>query len=458
MAYLYKNILLKKIGILGLGLSGRSVVNYFKNKDIKIYIWDDLNDARKVFKNKYCEISNFNKVSNLKKLDLLFISPGISLDHSIVLLAKKLDIFMTGDLDIFWEELFLNEDKCIAVTGSNGKSTVSSIINFLLKSNKVNSILGGNIGIPVLNLKSKFNYKTYVLEVSSYQLELMENLKPNIAILTNLSFDHIERHGSFRKYVKAKEKLFMNQNSSDLAIINTDNKEGKKIYEKLKLKKDGPKLIEISFRKKNKKTFFYDKGEIINSIVRNNFSLGKVSKISLLRGKHNVENILLALAAVFSYGISNKKIQEYLPKYKGLAHRIEEVKYKNNILFINDSKSTNFTSTKVALNCFENIIWIAGGRRKNENFSFLDDDINNIRAGFFIGESSNQFFRYFNNYFYSKNCVNLEIALSESIKYAELISEKVVILFSPGCASFDQYKNFEIRGESFKKQVLKYNR
>tara|TARA_B100000686_G_scaffold89006_2_gene95673 strand:- start:1207 stop:2583 length:1377 start_codon:yes stop_codon:yes gene_type:complete len=458
MTYLYKNILLKKIGILGLGLSGKSVIGYFKNKNVKIYIWDDVKKNREGIKNKYCKISNFNETSNLENIDLLFISPGIDLNHTIVLLAKKLGIFITGDLDIFWQDIFQCNDECIAVTGSNGKSTVSSIINFLLTSNKVNSFLGGNIGIPVLNLKPKSNNRTYVLEVSSYQLEIMENLKPNIAILTNLSFDHIERHGSFASYVKAKEKLFMNQDSSDIAVINTDSKEGKKIYKKLKLKINGPKLIEISLRKKNKNAFYYSRGEIINSINKNDFSLGKLSEISSLKGQHNIENILIALTAVFSNGVSNKIIKRYLPKFKGLPHRIEEVTNNNNILFINDSKSTNLTSSKVALSCFENIIWIAGGRRKNENFSFIKDKIINIRAGFFIGESSAQFYRYFNNYFYSKNCVNLQIALSESIKYAELISEKVVILFSPGCASFDQYKNFEVRGESFKKQVLKYNR
>ena len=458
MAYLYKNILLKKIGVLGLGLSGVSVINYFRNKDVKIFIWDDIEKIRKGFKSKYCEISNLNKTSNLKKMDLLFISPGISLDHKIVLLAKKLGVFVTGDLDIFWNDLFLEKDKCIAITGSNGKSTVSSIINFLLISSKVNSVLGGNIGIPVLNLKPKPKNKTYVLEISSYQLEIMENLKPNIAILTNLSFDHIERHGSFQNYVKAKEKLFMNQDSFDLAIINTDNKEGKKIYEKLKLKKDGPKLIEISSNKKNKSIVYYDKGEIKYSINKNNFSLGKLDTISTLKGRHNIENIIIALTAAFSYGVSDKIIQKYLPKFSGLAHRIEEVNNINNISFINDSKSTNLTSTKVAFSCFENIIWIGGGRRKNENFSFLKDKISNIRAGFFIGESSGHFCKYFKNYFHSENCVNLEIALSESIKYAELLSEKVVILFSPGCASFDQYKNFEERGESFKKQVLRYNK
>lgn len=458
MSYLYKNTILKKIGILGLGLSGRSVIDYFKNKDVKIYIWDDVNKNRKGIKNKYCEICNFNKAENLKNIDLLFISPGISLNHSIVLLAKKLGVFITGDLDIFWQEIFQHNDVCIAVTGSNGKSTVSSIINFLLTSNKVNSFLGGNIGIPVLNLEHKSSNRTYVLEVSSYQLEIMENLKPNIAILTNLSLDHIERHGNFNSYVKAKEKLFMNQDSSDIAIINTDSNEGKNIYKKLKSKINGPKLIEISLRKKHKNTFYYSKGEIINSINKNDYSIGKLNEISSLKGQHNVENILIALATVFSQGVSNKMIKKYLPKFKGLPHRIEEVKNNNNILFINDSKSTNLTSSKVALSCFDNIIWIAGGRRKNENFSFIKDKIINIRAGFFIGESSDQFYRYFKKYFYSKNCVNLEMALSESIKYAELISEKVVILFSPGCASFDQYKNFEVRGDSFKKQVIKYNR
>ena len=456
MAYLYKEKYINSIGILGLGLSGISVLNYFKTRGLDIFVWDDIKSIRDNIKTNNFKVSNFNKVSNLEKLDLLFISPGIKLNHPIIILAKKINLSITGDLDIFSDDIISRNDKCIAVTGSNGKSTVSSLINFLLMSNKINSVLKGNIGIPVLSFDEIKTNMTYVLEVSSYQLELMKNIKPNIAILTNLSPDHIERHGNFKNYVKAKERLFMNQDASDTAIINTDSKEGKNIFNKLKLKKNGPMVVEISIKNKNKNIFHYYEGEIIRYFNNKKISLGEISKITSLKGKHNIENILIAINCLSTYGISIQKIKKYLPRFKGLPHRIEEVHNFKNILFVNDSKSTNLTSTKVALSCYENIIWIAGGRRKDESFSILKDHVSNIIAAYFIGESSAQFYDYFNNYFYSKRTINIETALNKSIQYAEKKKEKTVILFSPGCASFDQFKNFEVRGDSFKKLVYTY--
>ena len=184
MAYLYKEKYINSIGILGLGLSGISVLNYFKTRGLDIFVWDDIKSIRDNIKTNNFKVSNFNKVSNLEKLDLLFISPGIKLNHPIIILAKKIKLSITGDLDIFWDDIISRNDKCIAVTGSNGKSTVSSLIDFLLISNKINSVLKGNIGIPVLSFDEIKTNMTYVLEVSSYQLELMKNIKPNIAILT----------------------------------------------------------------------------------------------------------------------------------------------------------------------------------------------------------------------------------------------------------------------------------
>ena len=171
---------------------------------------------------------------------------------------------------------------------------------------------------------------------------------------------------------------------------------------------------------------------------------------------HNIENIIIAITCLLKLGISFNKIKNFLPKFNGLPHRIEEVKNYKNILFVNDSKSTNLSSSKVALSCYKNIIWIAGGRRKNESFNFLKNHIIDIKAGFFIGESSEQFCSYFKNYFYSINSMKLEMALKQSMKYAELMQDEIVILFSPGCSSFDQFDNFEVRGESFKKLVYDY--
>tara|TARA_B100000287_G_scaffold362436_1_gene355696 strand:+ start:344 stop:1720 length:1377 start_codon:yes stop_codon:yes gene_type:complete len=456
MAYIYKNKYINKIGILGLGISGISVLNYFKNKDVHIHIWDDFKNIREQFNEETYKVFDLNNIANLQKLDLLFVSPGIKLNHPVILLAKKINLLITGDLDLFWQDIYSANDKCIAITGSNGKSTIASLTNFLLSANKINSALRGNIGIPFMSNDGIKDKMTYVLELSSYQLAFMKNLKPNIAILSNLSLDHIEWHGNFKNYVRAKERIFMNQDSADVAIINTDSKEGQNIFNKLKLKKNGPQLIEITTEKNKPNTIYNDNGELISTFNNKKVILGKISNLTTLKGLHNIENIIIAITCLLKLGISFSKIKNFLPKFNGLPHRIEEVKNYKNILFVNDSKSTNLSSSKVALSCYKNIIWIAGGRRKNESFNFLKNHITDIKAGFFIGESSEQFCSYFKNYFYSINSMKLEMALKQSMKYAELMQDEIVILFSPGCSSFDQFDNFEVRGESFKKFVYDY--
>ena len=179
---------------------------------------------------------------------------------------------------------------------------------------------------------------TYVLELSSYQLAFMKNLKPNIAILSNLSLDHIEWHGNFKNYVRAKERIFMNQDSADVAIINTDSKEGQNIFNKLKLKKNGPQLIEITTEKNKPNTIYNDNGELISTFNNKKVILGKISSLSTLKGLHNIENIIIAITCLLKLGISFSKLK-FLPKFNGLPHRIEEVKNYKNILFVNDSKS-----------------------------------------------------------------------------------------------------------------------
>ena len=204
----------KKIGILGLGMSGKSAINYYKAKSIEIIAWDDLEIIRKSFINHNILIKDLNNLKNIKLVNKIFVSPGIKPNHPVILLAKKLKIKITGDLDIFWKEKSNEKNRFIFITGSNGKSTVTTMLFHLLKTNKYQAVLAGNIGVPVLSLKPK-KETNYIVEASSYQLALAKELKPNIAILTNITPDHIEWHGSMNKYIAAKEKLFLKQDDND---------------------------------------------------------------------------------------------------------------------------------------------------------------------------------------------------------------------------------------------------
>ena len=244
--YNYKN---KNIGIIGLGVTGRSAINFFSNYSRKIIGWDDSKTIRSNIVKGNIEILDLNIVKNLKSIDLLFISPGIKPNHKIIKLAKINNINIVGDIDIFWQKEEKNKNRFIFVTGSNGKSTVTSLIHHLLISAKINSIIGGNIGVPVLSLNSKKKPNIYVIEASSFQLNSAKKIKPNISVLTNISPDHIDWHGNYKNYINAKENLFLNQDESDLAIINIDSEECFKLYKRINKRRIKPKIIKISLNK-----------------------------------------------------------------------------------------------------------------------------------------------------------------------------------------------------------------
>ena len=449
----YKN---KLIGVLGLGLSGQSAIKYLTNKYINIVAWDDTEIIRQRFKKKNISILDLSITKNLKLINYLFVSPGINPKHPVLMLAKKYKIEIICDLDIFWQQESNTTNKFIVVTGSNGKSTVTSIIYHLLKSIKYKTILGGNIGIPVLSLKKSKKATYYIIEASSYQLELVKKLKPDIAILTNLTPDHIEWHGSLANYISAKEKLFQKQDNNNLAIINVDKQEGLNLFNRINQRKIKPKIIKISTNKKLNNTIYLDKENIIDNMNNQNILIGKVKDLTVLKGLHNIENILFAIATSIYIGLTHDEIRANLPKFKSLPDRLEIVYHEDNLEIINDSKATNLESCKVALSCFDKIIWIAGGRRKKEAFEYLISNIHNIKAGFFIGESAEEFVSYFKNYFFCKNSINVKNAVLDSINFSKTIKHNTTVLFSPGCSSFDQFKNFEERGKIFKKEINKY--
>ena len=451
--YSYKN---KNIGILGLGVTGRSAINFFSNYSKKIIGWDDLKTTRSDIEEDNIEILDLNILKNLKLIDLLFISPGIKPNHNIIKLAKINNITIVGDLDIFWQTEKKNKNRFIFITGSNGKSTVTSLIHHLLISAKKNSIIGGNIGLPVLSLNPTNKPNIYVIEASSFQLDSIKKIKPDISVLTNISPDHIDWHGNYKNYINAKENLFLNQDESDIAIINIDSEECFKLYKRINSRLIKPKIIKISLKKKLRNTIYVDKGKVYDNINNENVFIGRIRDLSSLLGKHNIENIVIAIAAAIYVGVTHREIKKFLPTFKGLSHRLELIYKDSNLEFINDSKSTNLVSCKVALNCFKNIIWIAGGIRKKDELSYLDDSISSIKAAYFIGESAGEFVSYFRNSFYCKNTVNIKYALIEAINYSKKLKGHSTILFSPACASYDQFKNYEERGKIFVEEVNKY--
>ena len=243
------------------------------------------------------------------------------------------------------------------------------------------------------------------------------------------------------------------QRPPDTAIINIDNDHCNFLYKKLRNKKKSPKIVTISLSHKKKNSVYFNKDILIDYTGEKKVEIGNIEKLTTLKGEHNKENIACAVAACLCNGISHKEIKKNLPSFKNLSNRIEEIGTIKNISFVNDSKATNIVSTIAALKCFEKIIWIAGGQDKKEDLRQLISVQENILAGFFIGSSGEKFCDFFQKYFYVNNSLFLKNAVKDSLNYALKLKYPVVILFSPGCASFDQFTNFKMRGEAFKSEV-----
>ena len=414
---------LKKFTFLvyGLGSTGLSVIKYFKKRKIYNFsVWDDDLKLRKKFKSK----STSNLRNALENSDYIVLSPGISLKKT----KYKKDLFkfkkkIITDIDLLY--LSNLKFKSIVVTGSNGKSTTCKLISHLLKKNKFKVNLGGNIGTPVLNLKIKKNI-FFVIEASSFQLSHSKFIHPDYAILLNIVNDHLDWHGSKQAYIKSKLKIFDLQTRNNFALVNED------LRDIFKRKKYLSKLISIKFKDYKKIKF-----KIENDYLKSNT---------------NDENMNFVYTLSKLLKINKSSFIKSMNSFLGLPHRYEVFLKKKDITFINDSKATSLQATKFALASSKNIFWILGGLPKDKDKIDLRYIKNNIIKSYIIGKNINFFKKQLKNkiqFSVTKNLKNSIISALKDIKSLKRINN--TILLSPGAASFDQFKNFENRGNKFKK-------
>ena len=414
---------LKKLTFLvyGLGSTGLSVIKYFKKRKIYNFsVWDDDLKLRKKFKSK----STSNLRNALENSDYIVLSPGISLKKT----KYKKDLFkfkkkIITDIDLLY--LSNLKFKSIVVTGSNGKSTTCKLISHLLKKNKFKVNLGGNIGTPVLNLKIKKNI-FFVIEASSFQLSHSKFIHPDYAILLNIVNDHLDWHGSKQAYIKSKLKIFDLQTRNNFALVNED------LRDIFKRKKYLSKLISIKFKDYKK----------IKSKIENSY----------LKFSGNDENMNFVYTLAKLLKIKNKSFIKSMNSFLGLPHRYEIFFKKKGITFINDSKATSLQATMLALTNSKNIYWILGGLPKDKDRINLRYVKNNIVKSYIIGKNINFFKNQLRNKIKYSVTRNLKNAIISALKDIRLLKKtNNTILLSPGAASFDQFKNFESRGNEFKK-------
>jgi len=418
----------KKLSFLvyGLGSTGKSVINFFKKNNIKNYkVWDDTNNKSQKIK----RAKNLKEV--LKNVNYIVLSPGVSLIKSKnrkQLSKYKSKIITDIDL-IFLLKKFL---KCIVVTGTNGKSTTCKILEHLLKKNKFKTILGGNIGRPILNFNIKRD-NFLIIEASSFQLAYSKFIRPDYAFLLNITNDHLDWHGSMKNYVNSKLRIFMNQKKNQYSIL---NKKFKSIF---KNRNFSGKIV-IPNLKQYQKIKFKIKNTYLNSSI-------------------NDENMSNIYAFSKLLKISECSFLESLKSFKGLPHRYEVFLKKKNYTFINDSKATSFQAAKFALQNAKNIYWIVGGLpKKNDNFNLHALKTNIVRS-YIIGKNVNFFKRQIKNTISFKITHNIENSIKQILKDIKSFKKKNnTILLSPASASFDQFINFEKRGEKFKRLSKFYAR
>lgn len=414
----------KKVGVVGLGKTGLATVESLEKSGVECKTYDDKSHQDKDF---------------LKDLDLIVWSPGIdSNEHEIAIKAKEKGIELVCDIDLLYRAC--SNAIYIGVTGTNGKSTTVSLMHHILQTNGVKSQLGGNIGNPALSLEPLDQSGVYVIELSSYQLELLKDIKFAAGGILNLAQDHLARHKTMENYADIKAGLL---DKSKIKVVSIDDEYCSNISNSLDDK------ITVSV-----------KGDanikLVNGII-NDFDLDimQVDNLQYLKGSHNYQNIMFAYALIRNATkLSVNNIVLGILSFKGLSHRQQLTKTVDGVAYINDSKATNCDATERALTTYENILWIVGGQSKDGGFNTLSPYLNRIKKSYIIGACEEELVEFFdqNNYQEYEVCKTLDVAIARI--HRDGVAGDVALL-SPACASWDQYKSFEHRGDHFKELVEK---
>lgn len=435
----------KKIFILGMARSGYEAAKLLAKHNNTILITDrkeqkeeHINELKKLG----IDIHICDDPTDLldETFDYVIKNPGIKLDHQVVVKAKELGITVTNEVEVAYSFL-PSTVKIIGITGSNGKTTTTTLIYEILKTAGKDVYLGGNIGYPVCSLVDVVNDDSIlVLEISGHQLHDTINFKTNVSVMTNLSEVHIDHFGTYENYKLNKCKIFKHHTPNDLAILNLENEDVINGSKNINSRK-------IYFSSKKKSNLYIEN----NSIYYNDEEVIKLDNIKL-KGVHNYENIMCAIGAVKEFGVSNEDINKLLTTFTGVEHRIEYVNEINGREFYNDSKATNVKSTQIALSAFLNpTILLLGGLDRGHSFEGLTEYLKNTKLIVCFGETKNRIKKFANSI--NKDCIVVD-TLKEAVDEAYSSSETGdIILLSPACASWDQYDNFEDRGNEFKNIV-----
>jgi UDP-N-acetylmuramoylalanine--D-glutamate ligase len=440
----------KHYAVYGLARSGLATVAALIASGAEVTAWDAKEEARAKAP-AGARIANLD-TADLTQFDSLVVTPGLPLNrHPIAQRARDAGVEIIGDIELFARARpELPPHKVVGITGTNGKSTTTALIHHILQSAGVPTEMGGNIGLPILAQDPLREGGVYVLELSSYQIDLTQSLDCDVAVLLNITPDHLDRYASFEAYAASKGRLFEMQNTGAAVIMDGD---------------EATRKLLLSLASRPSRSGWFpspvadqeqiilwrpEAGRVARPMVLSGESPFGQAEWPTLQGPHNAQNAAAAVAVCRLLGLDPDQIAEGLRTYPGLPHRMERIREKAGITFVNDSKATNPTATAPALAAFERIRWICGGQAKTDNLDECAPYFGHVASAYTIGEAAKLFERLLSPHIPVKNCGKLDVAVREAAADAE---PGDTVLLSPACASFDQFRDFEDRGDRFRALV-----
>ena len=443
----------QQIAVFGLGNSGLLSARALAAGGADVICFDDNIDKVADAEAAGLATLDFHDL-DWSKVVALVLTPGVPLTHPAphwaAALANKAGVEIIGDIELFCLERAMSGAACplVAITGTNGKSTTTALIAHLIKSAGHDAQMGGNIGVPVLALEPFAPKRVYVLEVSSYQIDLAPSLRATVGILLNVSEDHIDRHGSMENYAALKALLPASVEPGGTAVIGVDDRYTRNAADRIE--RAGRTVVRVSVLAPLRDGYFAEGNRIMHSVAGKAYPVAQLAGIGSLRGAHNAQNAACAVAACVALGMGLPEIQKGLVTFPGLAHRMQQIGRKGKVLFVNDSKATNADSAAKALASFSDIFWIAGGKPKTGGIESLAEFFPRIAKAYLIGEAAAEFAKTLEGKVPYEISSVLSAAVDAGARDAAASGRKEpVVLLSPACASFDQYPNFEVRGKAF---------
>jgi UDP-N-acetylmuramoylalanine--D-glutamate ligase len=447
----------RRVAVFGLGRSGLTAARALKAGGAQPILWDDGISSRMQAEAEGFAVEDLT-TADWTQFAALVLSPGVPLTHPTphwtVDKAKAAGVEIVGDVELFARAIAAlpegERPKVVAITGTNGKSTTTALIGWILKQAGETAYVGGNIGIGVLALPAPTPDAVYVVEVSSYQLDLTGSFAPDVAILTNVTPDHLDRHGNMEGYVAAKARIFDHASG---AVITLDDEWSARIA--ASLPQSVGHVVRVTGADSAKPAAEVGAAMIVHDagVVRSAIGAFNLAESQALVGRHNAQNAAVAYAAVRMLGVGAAETVQGLLSFPGLAHRMEPVGRLGKVSFVNDSKATNADAARQALASYERSFWIAGGRAKAGGIDDLDDLFPRVQEAFLIGEAAGPFAAALGETPH-RISGDMATAVGQAYHAAAATGREEVVLLSPAAASFDQFPDFEARGEAFRAAVL----